>query len=116
MSFFSGVDTAEVKLGTNLKINLNLNRQSNDDIDITYLVSDVLHLCMCGHIYADFLSYVTTNVMDTLICKSVPLDHEQRSTVQKWPFQDKWSSTDFPFASHHQRNAAIVPHHRLLPY
>ncbi|XP_040001308.1 complement C3-like [Xiphias gladius] len=33
-----GVDTAELKLGDNLKINLNLNRQSNQDTDITYLI------------------------------------------------------------------------------
>ncbi|XP_076583460.1 complement C3-like [Chaetodon auriga] len=33
-----GVDTAEVESGDNLKINLNLNRQPNQDHDITYLV------------------------------------------------------------------------------
>ncbi|XP_038554036.1 complement C3-like [Micropterus salmoides] len=33
-----GVDTAELKLGENLKINLNLNRQANQDHDITYLI------------------------------------------------------------------------------
>uniref|UniRef100_A0A8D3BWM3 Complement component c3a, duplicate 5 n=1 Tax=Scophthalmus maximus TaxID=52904 RepID=A0A8D3BWM3_SCOMX len=33
-----GVDTAELELGDNLKINLNLNRQSNEDTDITYLI------------------------------------------------------------------------------
>ncbi|XP_034045025.1 complement C3a.1 [Thalassophryne amazonica] len=33
-----GVDAAEVELGNNLKINLNLNRQSNQQHDITYLI------------------------------------------------------------------------------
>ncbi|KAG7457234.1 complement C3-like [Solea senegalensis] len=33
-----GVDTAELELGDNLKFNLNLNRQSNQDTDITYLI------------------------------------------------------------------------------
>uniref|UniRef100_A0A671YAH4 Complement C3-like n=1 Tax=Sparus aurata TaxID=8175 RepID=A0A671YAH4_SPAAU len=33
-----GVDTAELELGDNLKINLNLNRQSNQAKDITYLI------------------------------------------------------------------------------
>ncbi|MBO6031027.1 MAG: hypothetical protein J6Q22_06110, partial [Prevotella sp.] len=33
-----GVDTAELALGDNLKISLNLNRQLNQDNDITYLV------------------------------------------------------------------------------
>ncbi|KAM9363627.1 complement C3-like [Symphorus nematophorus] len=33
-----GVDTAELELGDNLKINLNLNRQANQDNDITYLI------------------------------------------------------------------------------
>ncbi|XP_040891541.1 complement C3-like isoform X2 [Toxotes jaculatrix] len=33
-----GVDVAEVKLGDNLKINLNLNRQDNAQNDITYLI------------------------------------------------------------------------------
>ncbi|XP_073327906.1 complement C3-like [Pagrus major] len=33
-----GVDTAELALGDNLKINLILNRQSNQDKDITYLI------------------------------------------------------------------------------
>uniref|UniRef100_A0A4W6E0V5 Uncharacterized protein n=1 Tax=Lates calcarifer TaxID=8187 RepID=A0A4W6E0V5_LATCA len=33
-----GVDTAELQLGDNLKINLNLKRQSNDNTDITYLI------------------------------------------------------------------------------
>ncbi|XP_026216242.1 complement C3-like [Anabas testudineus] len=31
-------DTAELELGNNIKINLNLNRQSNQDNDITYLI------------------------------------------------------------------------------
>ncbi|XP_061576926.1 complement C3-like [Cololabis saira] len=34
-----GVDTAELKLGDNLKINLNLNKQPNKPKDITYLIS-----------------------------------------------------------------------------
>nr|XP_046263023.1 complement C3-like [Scatophagus argus] len=33
-----GVDTAELELGDNLKINLNLNRQPNQNKDITYLI------------------------------------------------------------------------------
>ncbi|XP_044201968.1 complement C3-like [Thunnus albacares] len=33
-----GVDTAEMELGGNLKINLNLNRQQTQDKDITYLI------------------------------------------------------------------------------
>ncbi|KAF3687374.1 Complement C3 Complement C3 beta chain Complement C3 alpha chain [Channa argus] len=33
-----GVDTAELQLGDNLKINLNLNRQPNQENDITYLI------------------------------------------------------------------------------
>ncbi|XP_069024451.1 complement C3-like isoform X1 [Embiotoca jacksoni] len=33
-----GVNTAELKIGYNLKINLNLNRQSNNEHDITYLI------------------------------------------------------------------------------
>ncbi|XP_070831488.1 complement C3-like [Chaetodon trifascialis] len=33
-----GVDTAEVESGDNLKISLNLNRQLNEDHDITYLI------------------------------------------------------------------------------
>ncbi|XP_053187531.1 complement C3-like [Scomber japonicus] len=33
-----GVDTAELELGDNLKINLNLNRQQNYNPDITYLI------------------------------------------------------------------------------
>ncbi|XP_045902912.1 complement C3-like [Micropterus dolomieu] len=33
-----GVDTAELKLEENLKINLNLNRQANAQFDITYLI------------------------------------------------------------------------------
>ncbi|KAA8577544.1 hypothetical protein FQN60_017463 [Etheostoma spectabile] len=37
-----GVDTAELKLGDNLKISLILKRQDNHDIDITYLVRDIL--------------------------------------------------------------------------
>lgn len=41
----TGVDTAEVTLGGNLKINFVLNRHAQNDI--TYLVRDVLHLCMC---------------------------------------------------------------------
>jgi len=40
----TGVDAADVKLGDNLKMNLNLNRQENAQNDITYLVRDVLHL------------------------------------------------------------------------
>lgn len=39
----AGVDTAELELGDNLKINLNLNKQLNQDI--TYLVRNVLSLC-----------------------------------------------------------------------
>lgn len=50
MYFFAGVDTAELALGDNLKISLNLNRQLNQDNDITYLVRDALHLCMCAHV------------------------------------------------------------------
>ncbi|KAM6939509.1 complement C3-like [Xenentodon cancila] len=34
-----GVDAAELKLGDNLKINLNLNKQPNEAKDITYLIS-----------------------------------------------------------------------------
>lgn len=43
----AGVDTAEVSLGENLKINLNL-RHENTEKDITYLVRGCffLHLCM----------------------------------------------------------------------
>jgi len=41
ISFFAGVDTAELDIGNNLKINLNLNRQPNQETDITYLVRDV---------------------------------------------------------------------------
>ncbi|KAK5866269.1 hypothetical protein PBY51_020475 [Eleginops maclovinus] len=33
-----GVDSAEVQIGNNLKINLNLNRQENHDTEITYLI------------------------------------------------------------------------------
>nr|BAA88901.1 complement component C3 [Paralichthys olivaceus] len=33
-----GVDTAELELGDNLKVNLNLKKQSNQDTDITYLI------------------------------------------------------------------------------
>ncbi|XP_060949286.1 complement C3-like [Limanda limanda] len=33
-----GVDTAELELGNNLKVNLNLKKQSNQDSDITYLI------------------------------------------------------------------------------
>ncbi|KAK2815855.1 hypothetical protein Q5P01_026322 [Channa striata] len=33
-----GVDTAELRLGENLKINLNLNRQINEQNDLTYLI------------------------------------------------------------------------------
>ncbi|XP_054460442.1 complement C3-like [Anoplopoma fimbria] len=33
-----GVDTAELEIGDNLKINLNLNRQERHDTDITYLI------------------------------------------------------------------------------
>ena len=47
---FAGVDAAELDLGDNLKINLNLNRQENHDTDITYLVRGVLHLCLCAHV------------------------------------------------------------------
>lgn len=38
----AGVDTAELQIGDNLKINLNLNKQLNQDI--TYLVRNVLCL------------------------------------------------------------------------
>lgn len=34
----AAVDSAEVVLGENLKINLNLNKQENTENDITYLV------------------------------------------------------------------------------
>ncbi|KAM4584160.1 complement C3-like [Odontesthes bonariensis] len=34
-----GVDTAELKIGDNLKINLNLNKQPGQDKDITYLIT-----------------------------------------------------------------------------
>lgn len=40
----AGVDTAELELGDNLKINLNLNKQLYQDI--TYLVRNVLCLCI----------------------------------------------------------------------
>ncbi len=45
----AAVDAAEVALGENMKvsINLNLNRQQIPENDITYLVRDVLHLCAC---------------------------------------------------------------------
>lgn len=39
----AGIDTAEVKVGDNLKINLNLNKPPQEK-DITYLVRDDLHL------------------------------------------------------------------------
>uniref|UniRef100_A0A8C9YTS7 Complement C3-like n=1 Tax=Sander lucioperca TaxID=283035 RepID=A0A8C9YTS7_SANLU len=35
---FAGVDSPELKLGDNLKFNLNLNRQEKQDTDITYLI------------------------------------------------------------------------------
>lgn len=41
-----GVDTAELQLGDNLKINLNLQRQTNEDRDITYLVRAVACVCI----------------------------------------------------------------------
>ncbi|KAM9856754.1 complement C3-like [Aulostomus maculatus] len=34
-----GVDTAELQMGDNLKVNLNLNKQNNEDKDITYLIT-----------------------------------------------------------------------------
>ena len=45
------MDSAEVELGDNLKINLNLNlnRQESHDNDITFLVRDVLNMCMCAY-------------------------------------------------------------------
>lgn len=52
---FVGVDTAELELGDNLKINLNLNQQTNQDI--TYLVSDVL-LNLCCYVPVFVTSHV----------------------------------------------------------
>ncbi|XP_067353923.1 complement C3-like isoform X4 [Channa argus] len=43
-----GVDISEVRLGDNLKINLNLNRQENTDTDITYLILSRGHLMKYG--------------------------------------------------------------------
>ena len=43
----SGVDTAEVDLGQNMKMTLNFNKQTNAQNDITYLVRNVLHLYLC---------------------------------------------------------------------
>lgn len=51
MLFLEGVDAAELKLGDNLKYNLNLNKQTNQDI--TYLVRDASKPA-CVHIYDCF--------------------------------------------------------------
>lgn len=48
----AGVDAAQVELGDNLKINLNLQRQEEGQNEITYLVRDHLHLCMCLGVFA----------------------------------------------------------------
>lgn len=53
----AGVDTAEVALGDNMKINLILNRQESTEKNITYLVRDVLHLCIC--VYVHMLEYLS---------------------------------------------------------
>lgn len=45
---FAGVDTAELKIGNAMKINLNLKRQEKHETDITYLVKTVRHLFMCA--------------------------------------------------------------------
>ncbi len=42
-AIIAGVDAVEVNKGDNLKVNLNLNQPQKH---ITYLVRDVLHLCM----------------------------------------------------------------------
>ncbi|XP_028449045.1 complement C3 [Perca flavescens] len=44
-----GVDTAEVTLGANLKISLNLNRQESTEKDITYLILSRGQLVKYGH-------------------------------------------------------------------
>ncbi|XP_029287432.1 complement C3a.1 [Cottoperca gobio] len=43
-----GVDSAEVAIGTNLKVNLNLNMQGNHDKDITYLILSRSQLVRSG--------------------------------------------------------------------
>ncbi|XP_072240560.1 complement C3-like [Leuresthes tenuis] len=43
-----GVDTAELKLGDNLKINLNLNKQPSEQKDITYLITSRGQLVKSG--------------------------------------------------------------------
>lgn len=50
----AGVDTAEVTLGDNLKISLNLNRQESTEKYITYLVRDFFtpaHVCICAWVF-----------------------------------------------------------------
>lgn len=54
-----GVDTAELQLGDNLKINLNLQRQTNEDRDITYLVRAVA----CVYIITVFLYRFPQNLI-----------------------------------------------------
>lgn len=56
------------------------------------------------------------NVGQTLTCNLLSPDPEQRSTGEKRPIPHKRPSNDFPDSSCYQRNAAIVPHHSLLPY
>lgn len=128
---FVGVDTAELEMGDNLKINLNLNRQSSQNNDITYLVRNNLPLCKCAHtvlllyycinVVTAFgmpqnLCYISTHAGQTLLCKSVSSDLKQRSIGEKWPLQGKRSGADFPDSSCYQGNGAIIPHHSLLPY
>lgn len=47
----TGVNTAELQLGENLKVDFILNRQINEQNDITYLVRDVLHFSLWGFVF-----------------------------------------------------------------
>ncbi|XP_073327860.1 complement C3-like isoform X1 [Pagrus major] len=64
------VDSAEVILGENLKINLNLNRQENTEIDITYLILSRGQLVKYGRYKAK--GQVLISVMETVTKNMLP--------------------------------------------
>nr|XP_057939783.1 complement C3-like [Doryrhamphus excisus] len=60
-----GVDTAELVLRQNMKINLNLRRQSNDDTDITYLIFARGQLVKHGRFRTRGQTLISLNVVIT---------------------------------------------------
>ena len=56
------------------------------------------------------------NIGKGLMCNLLSPDPEQRSAGKKRQIPLKRPSAQSPDGSHYQRNAAIIPHHSLLPH